>query len=51
MPFIDADARIDVGSVYAQLRFWQEAKMVDQSAKPEPLLDLTFIQGHLNVPR
>jgi NitT/TauT family transport system substrate-binding protein len=51
MPFIDADARIDVGSFYAQLRFWQEVKMVDQSAKPEPLLDLTFIQGHLNVPR
>jgi NitT/TauT family transport system substrate-binding protein len=51
MPFIDADARIDVGSVYAQLRFWQEVKMVDQSAKPEPMLDLTFIQGHLNMPR
>jgi NitT/TauT family transport system substrate-binding protein len=51
MPFIDADARIDVGSLYSQLRFWQEAKMVDQSAKPEPMLDLTFIQGQLNVPR
>jgi NitT/TauT family transport system substrate-binding protein len=51
MPFIDADARIDVGSVYSQLRFWQEANMVDRSARPEPLLDLTFIKGHLNLPR
>jgi NitT/TauT family transport system substrate-binding protein len=51
MPFIDADARIDVGSLYSQLRFWQEANMVDRSAKPAPMLDLTFIQGHFNVPR
>jgi NitT/TauT family transport system substrate-binding protein len=51
MPFIDADARIDVGSFYDQLRFWQEAKMVTRSAEPGPMFDLSFINGHLNVPR
>ncbi len=51
MPFIDADARIDVGSFYDQLRFWQEGNMVERSAEPEPMFDLSFIQGHLNVPR
>lgn len=51
MPFIDAEARIDVGSLYDQVRFWQEAKMVERSAEPAPMFDLSFIQGHLNVPR
>jgi NitT/TauT family transport system substrate-binding protein len=51
MPFIDAEARIDVGSFYDQIRFWQEAKMVERSAQPGPMFDLSFIHGHLNVPR
>jgi NitT/TauT family transport system substrate-binding protein len=51
MPFIDAEARLDVGSLYDQLRFWQETDMVDRAAAPRPMFDLSFIHGHLNVPR
>lgn len=50
MPFVDADARIDVGSFYDQVRVWQQAGMVLRSAEPGPMLDLSFIPGHLNVP-
>jgi len=51
MPFIDADARIDVGSFYDQVRFWQQAHAVVRSAEPGPMFDLSFIHDHLNVPR
>ena len=50
MPFVDADARIDVASVYDQVRVWQEMGMVLRSAEPGPMLDLSFIPDHLNVP-
>ena len=51
MPFIDADARIDVASFYDQVRVWQQTGMVLRSASAGPMLDLSFIPGHLNVPR
>jgi NitT/TauT family transport system substrate-binding protein len=51
MPFMDADARIDVESFYDQVRFWQQAHMVVRSADPKPMFDLSFIDGHVNVPR
>ena len=50
MPFIDADARIDVGSFYDQLRFWQDTGMVERSADPGPMFDLSFVKGHFNLP-
>jgi NitT/TauT family transport system substrate-binding protein len=51
MPFVDAEARIDVASFHDQVRVWQQAGMVLRSAEPGPMLDLSFIPGHLNVPR
>lgn len=51
LPYVDPEARLDVGSVNDQLKFWQKEKLVPAQADAASLLDLSFIQGHLNVPK
>jgi NitT/TauT family transport system substrate-binding protein len=51
LPFVDAQGRLNVGDVYNQVAFWQAQGQVDKSVDAKGLLDLSFVQGHLNVPK
>jgi NitT/TauT family transport system substrate-binding protein len=51
MPYIDPKGRLDVQSIYDQIEWWQEQGLVDKSVKAEDLLDLSYIDGHFNVPQ
>jgi NitT/TauT family transport system substrate-binding protein len=51
LPFVDAQGRLNVGDVYNQVAFWQSQGQVDKSVDAKAILDLSFVQGHLNLPR
>jgi len=51
LPFVDAEARLDVRSVHDQVAWWQRQKLVDDGVRAADLLDLSFVAGHRNVPR
>ena len=51
LPYVDPEGRLDVGSIYDQLKFWQKEKLVSTQADAASLLDLSFIPGHVNIPK
>ena len=51
LPYVDAKGRLLVDDIYNQLAFWQSVNLVDKNANAKDMLDLTFIQGHFNVPK
>ena len=51
LPYVDPEGRLLVDDIYNQVAFWQSAGLVDKSADAKAILDLSFIQGHFNVPR
>lgn len=51
LPYIDPMGRLLVDDIYNQLAFWQSANLVDKTANAKDMVDLTFIQGHYNVPK
>ncbi|MBV8537783.1 MAG: ABC transporter substrate-binding protein [Alphaproteobacteria bacterium] len=50
LPYVDPDARLDVGDIYNQVAFWQSQGLVDKTVSAEAILDLSFVQGHFNLP-
>lgn len=50
LPFIDPEGRLDVGDIYKQVAFWQSTGQVSRDADPKAFIDLSFIDGHFNVP-
>lgn len=51
LPFVDAEARLDVGDIYNQVAFWQAQSQVDRTVDAKAILDVSFVQGHMNVPK
>jgi NitT/TauT family transport system substrate-binding protein len=51
LPYVDPDARLDVGDVYNQVAFWKGQGLVDQAVDAKAILDLSFVKGHYNVPK
>lgn len=51
LPFVDPDARLDVGDIYNQVAFWQSQGLVDKTVSAKEILDLSFVKGHFNVPK
>lgn len=49
LPFIDPQARLDVGDIHSQVSFWQAERQV-READAKAIVDLSFVQGHMNVP-
>jgi NitT/TauT family transport system substrate-binding protein len=47
----DAQARLDVADIYKQVDWMKAEKLVDASADPRTMLDLSFVEGHYNVPK
>ncbi len=51
LPYVDPMGRLMVDDIYNQVAFWQNMGLVDKSADAKAILDLSFIEGHFNVPR
>jgi NitT/TauT family transport system substrate-binding protein len=51
LPYIDPMGRLLVDDIYNQLAFWQSLNLVDKNAVAKDMVDLTFIEGHYNVPK
>ena len=51
LPFIDAQARLDVGDIHDQVAFWLAEKQVKGEVDAKAIVDLSFVAEHLNVPR
>ena len=51
LPYIDAKGRLNVGDIHNQVAFWQAHGQVDKSVDAKSILDLSFVQGHFNLPR
>lgn len=49
-PFIDPLGRLNVGDVYAQVAWHKKMGLVDASVDPKAFLDLSFVDGHFNLP-
>lgn len=50
LPYIDPEGRLDVGDIYKQVQLWQSQGQVARDADPKTFVDLTFVNGHFNVP-
>ncbi len=51
LPYVDPEARLNVGDVYNQVEFWQSQALVDRTVDAKAILDLSFVKGHFNLPR
>jgi NitT/TauT family transport system substrate-binding protein len=51
LPFIDPEGRLDVGDIYKQVAFWQSTGQVSRDADAKSFIDLSFVQGHFNLPK
>ena len=49
-PFIDARGRLNVGDIYKQVAWYQKQRLVDKGVDARKFIDLSFIDGHFNVP-
>jgi len=47
--YVDPQARLDVADIVKQVGWYKAAGMVDAGAEARSMLDLGFIQGHLNA--
>lgn len=49
--YVDPLARLDVGDIYKQVEWLKSQGLVDKSVDPKAFIDLSFVQGHTNVPQ
>ena len=49
--FIDPKGRLMVKDIYDQVAWYQAQGLVDKTVSAKALLDLSFIQGHLDMPK
>ena len=51
LPYVDPNGRLDVGDIHSQVAFWKTEKQVQGAVDARAVVDLSFVQGHFNVPR
>jgi NitT/TauT family transport system substrate-binding protein len=49
--YVDPQGRLDVGDIYNQVAWYKSQGLVDASVDPKSFIDLSFVQGHTNVPK
>jgi NitT/TauT family transport system substrate-binding protein len=49
--YVDPQARLDVGDIHAQIAWYKSRGMVDAAVDPAKLIDLSFLQGHTDLPK
>jgi NitT/TauT family transport system substrate-binding protein len=50
IPFIDPKGRLLVGDIHRQVKWYQGQKLVDAAVDAKSILDLSFVDGHMDVP-
>jgi NitT/TauT family transport system substrate-binding protein len=48
--FMDGQGRLRVADIYKQVAWYNTQGMLESAVDPEQFLDLTFVQGHFDVP-
>jgi NitT/TauT family transport system substrate-binding protein len=51
LPFVDAAGRLNVQDIYDQVAFWQASGQASRDVDARAIIDLSFVDGHFNVPR
>ncbi|HYH22412.1 MAG TPA: ABC transporter substrate-binding protein [Azospirillum sp.] len=51
LPYIDPQGRLLVNDIHNQVKFWQSEGQVDKALDAKAILDLSFVQGHMGVPK
>jgi NitT/TauT family transport system substrate-binding protein len=51
IPYIDPEGRLLVSDVYNQVAWYQSQNLVDKSVDAKSVVDLSFVPGHLDVPK
>ena len=51
IPYVDPDARLLVRDVYNQVAWYHAQGLVDKDVDAKTILDLTFVEGHLDMPK
>jgi NitT/TauT family transport system substrate-binding protein len=51
LPFVDAGGRLNVQDIYDQVSFWQTNGQASRDVDARAIVDLSFVDGHFNVPR
>jgi NitT/TauT family transport system substrate-binding protein len=49
--YVDPQARLDVGDIHRQVAWFKSQGMIDASVDPKSFIDLSFVQGHTNIPQ
>jgi NitT/TauT family transport system substrate-binding protein len=44
------DSRLDVGSIYEMVEWYRDQRMIERDTNVAELIDLSFVEGHENVP-
>ena len=50
LAYIDPAGRLKVRDLHDQIAFWQSLGQVDAGVKAAEVMDLSFIDGHFDVP-
>ena len=51
LPYIDPQGRLLVRDLYEQVRWYKAAKLIDADIEAKNIMDLSFVKGHLDVPK
>lgn len=51
LPYIDPQGRLLVRDLYEQVRWYKANKLIDQDVEARNIVDLSFVKGHLDVPK
>jgi NitT/TauT family transport system substrate-binding protein len=44
------DSRLDVGSIYEMVEWYRRQRMIERDTDPKKFIDLSFVEGHQNIP-
>jgi NitT/TauT family transport system substrate-binding protein len=51
LPYIDPQGRLLVRDLYEQVRWYKANKLIDADVEAKNIMDLSFVKGHLDVPK
>lgn len=51
LPFVDPQGRLNVQDIHDQVAFWQATGQASRDVDARAIIDLSFVQGHFNLPR
>jgi ABC-type nitrate/sulfonate/bicarbonate transport system substrate-binding protein len=49
--YVDPQGRLDVADIHQQVAWYKSQGLVDAPVDPKSFIDLSFVQGHTNIPQ